>query len=699
MPSLFQSSPFFILPRMQRLYSPLVYLAVPLAAFLTFMLQPVAGKLLMPVFGGSAGTWITLSMFFQGALLGGYALSWYGLRRWRAELPGIIATLAVVAAVSFHLPLWSFSAKSEWLGVFLALTASLLPVVLFTTTLGLVLQGWLQPRLGSIPFHLYAFSNVGSVLALLAYPFLIEPYFGLSSQITALKILLWTLSALTLALCWLERKSAPVSSPEMETEDESLPHGTGGAWFVLSFATCALMLGAIPILGSEYGSNPLTWVVPLAIYLLSFSVTFSGWWPAAGNYVSMVLLCAGLFGFLQTVGIGPHFLSGWGKVWLLLVLISGCAGGQGFLYRLRPARNASFFYLIIALGGFSAGLFVSALAPLLFDRPVEFTGAAFFLLVFLVLQLLGKAEALPRYSLALLVLIPSLGSVFDQLIQEKNSATVHTAYYRNTYGTLIIRKYPAWLSLSNESTLHGEQLFDPKFRRTPTTYYTRGSAAGIVLNSLREKQKNLRVGAVGLGTGTLAAYGRRGDRFTFWDINPLAIKLAQGKFTYLKESEAKIDIVQADGRVGLAARPDKFDTIIVDAFAGDSVPPHLLTREAVSTYLSHLDHGILVVHISCRNFDLFPVVAGSAHLPGWNCLFIGSNPHDSAKVLTLANDTSYAVVYPGDREDEVMQWFDSFSDPEYSLTIDRAADDDLIYWTDDRSAIMDVLPWRKLIGR
>jgi hypothetical protein len=275
---------------------------------------------------------------------------------------------------------------------------------------------------------------------------------------------------------------------------------------------------------------------------------------------------------------------------------------------------------------------------------------------------------------------------------------VHTAYYRNTYGTLIIRQYPTWLSLSNESTLHGEQLNDPKFRRTPTTYYTRGSAAGIVLNALREKQKNLRVGAVGLGTGTLAAYGRRGDRFTFWDVNPLAIKLSQGNFTYLKNSEAKIDIVQADGRLGLAARPDKFDTIIIDAFAGDSVPPHLLTREAVSTYLSHLDHGILVVHISCRNFDLFPVVAGSAHLPGWNCLLINSNPHDSAKVLTLANNTSYAVVYPSDREDEVMQWFDSFrSDSEYSLTIDRAADDELIYWTDDRSAIMDVLPWRKFI--
>ena len=684
---------------MQRLFTLLAHIVVPLAAFLTFMLQPVAGKLLMPVYGGSSGIWLTLSMFFQGALLAGYALAWRGLEKHRAALPRIVAILAVLAPLSLHLPPWTFPALPEWPGVLATLTVSLLPTVLLTTASGIILQGWIQHRQGRVSFYLYAISNVGSTLALLAYPFVIEPRIGLSLQISILKTLLWILAATILVLCWLEKDARKNASGTIAFEPDELPKDVIGAWFLLSFATCTLMLGAIPILGAEYGSIPLTWILPLGLYLVSFSLTFSGWWRPAFNYVAMVALSAALFGFMQTKGIGPSLLSDWAQLWLAVILLAGCLGGQGFLYQLRPEKRASFFYLVIAAGGLAAGIFVSAIAPLLFNRSVEFTGAAFFLLIFLALQLLGRTEAIARYSLALLILTPSAWFGFHQLIGERVSET-RTTFLRNTYGTLVLQRLANRLSLSNESTLHGQQVLDKKSRRLPTTYYTRGSAVGIVLSALRNQQQSLRLGSVGLGTGTLAAYGRKNDHFVFWDINPLAITLAREKFYFLRDCPAKVEIHQGDGRLGLAASRDLFDVIVLDAFSGDSIPAHLITREAIASYLARLDHGILLAHISNRHVDLFPVVAGGARYAGWNCLYVNSTPHDSAKLSLLATGTSYAVIYPPDRDAEVMRWFDAIKEnPDFDFIVDRAPNEQVIAWTDDRSAIMDLLTWDKIFRR
>jgi len=684
---------------MARLFTFLAHLVVPLAAFLTFMLQPVAGKLLMPVYGGSAGTWLTLSMFFQGALLAGYALAWRGLEKHRRALPRIVAVLAILAPLSLRLPPWTFPGLPEWPGVLAALTVSLLPTVLLTTASGLILQGWIQERKGRVPFYLYAISNVGSTLALLAYPFVIEPRIGLSLQIFILKILLWILAAAMLVLCWLEKDVGANAPAVIDSEPENLPKGVSSVWFLLSFATCTLMLGAIAILGAEYGSNPLTWLLPLGLYLVSFSLTFSGWWRPAFNYVATVALSAALFGYMQIVGIGPSFLSDWARLWLAIILLAGCLGGQGLLYQLRPEKSASFFYLVIAAGGLGGGIFVSAIAPHLFNRTVEFTGAAFFLLTFLALQLLGRNETIARYSLVLLILTPSSWFVCRQLIDERDGEAQIT-FVRNTYGALMLKNYANQLSLSNESTLHGEQLLDKKNRRVPTTYYTRGSAAGVVLNALRKQQPSLRLGAIGLGTGTLAAYGQKDDHLVFWDINPLAIKLAREKFYFLRDCPAKVDVYQCDGRLGLAASRDLFDVIVIDAFAGDSIPAHLITREAIASYLARLDHGILLVHISNRYLDLFPVVASGARHAGWKCLYFNSTPHESVQLALLATSTSYAVIYPPNRDAEVMGWFDAIkTDPDYDFIVDRAPNEEVIEWTDDRSAIVDLLTWEKLLHR
>lgn len=685
---------------MQRLSSLLAHIIVPLAAFLTFMLQPVAGKLLMPVYGGSSGTWLTLSMFFQGALLAGYALAWRGLEKHRSLLPKLLAGLAVFAALSLKLPLWTFPSLPEWPGVLAALFLSLFPAVLLTTATGLIIQGWIHQRRGIVPFYLYSISNVGSTLALLAYPFAIEPHIGLSRQIVVLKILFWILAAGVLALCWLnKRTSASAATNPAETEPESLPQGTVTAWLLLSFATCTLMLGAIPILGAEFGSNPLTWIVPLGLYLVSFSIAFSGWWRPAFNYVALVALSGALFGFMQMKGISPASLNDWAKLWLLIVLLAGCLGGQGYLYRLRPEKRASFFYLVIAAGGLAAGIFVSGIAPLLLNRNLEFTAAAFFLLTFLSLQLLGHAEAIARYSLVLLVLIPPAWFGYRQYKIER-AGEIQPTFFRNTYGTLLLEQIGKQLWLSNETTLHGVQVLDKKSRRVPTSYYTRGSAVGAVLDALQKQRPSLRLGTIGLGSGTIAVYGRKEDQLVFWDINPLAIQIARERFYYLRDCPAKIEIHRKDGRLGLAAYPGLFDVIVLDAFAGDSVPAHLVTREAIASYLAKLDHGILLAHISSRQLDIFPVIASGARHAGWSCLYINSTPHKNVEQSLLAMNTSYAVVYPPDRDAEIMRWFETIQkDPDFDLIIDRAPKERPVEWTDDRSAIMDVLTWDNLLHR
>ncbi|MFT3869901.1 MAG: fused MFS/spermidine synthase [Nibricoccus sp.] len=685
---------------MQRLFTLLAHVVVPLAAFLTFMLQPIAGKLLLPVYGGSAGTWLTLSMFFQGVLLAGYALAWRGLEKHRDILPKFIAILAVLAPLSLRLPLWAFPGLPEWPGVLASLTLSLLPTVLLTTASGLVLQGWLQQRSGRPPFYLYAISNVGSILALLAYPFAIETHIGLVRQIFILKCLLWILCAALLVLSglqWSTTKDAPSSLPD--TEPEELPQGAVVAWFILSFFTCTLMLGAIPILSAEYGSNPLTWLVPLGFYLLSFSFTFSGWWRPAFNYIALVALSFALFGFMQAKGISATSLKQWAKLWLMVVLFFGCLGGQGYLYQLRPARRAFFFYLVIAAGGLAAGIFVSGIAPLLLNRNLEFTAAAFFLLTFLALQLLGKKEAIARASLVLMVVVPSAWFVYTQLKIER-AGEIRPMFFRNTYGTLLLEQIGRQLWLSNETTLHGVQVLDKKSRRVPTSYYTRGSAVGGVLNALQKTQPSLRVASIGLGSGTLAVYGRKDDLFAFWDINPLAIRIAREYFYYLRDCPAKIEIHQRDGRLGLSAYPGRFDVIVLDAFAGDSVPAHLITREAIAGYIARLDHGILLAHISSRTFDLYPVIAAGARQAGWNCMYVNSTPHKSVEQSLLAMNTSYAVIFPPDREAEVTQWFDALGkDPDFDLLVDQSLDGYKVEWTDDRSAIMDLLTLNNLLRR
>lgn len=681
---------------MQWLFRILVYLVVPTAAFLTFLLQPIIGKQLMPRYGGTAGTWMTISLFFQTALLGGYALASWLLRQSRARAHAILIALAVLAPLTAKLPPWNFSVLSEWPAILVGLTLSLLPTLLLTTSIGIVLQGWIRQRDGRVPYSLYGISNLGSLLALLAYPFIIEPTIGLGMQVHYVRILLGVLAVGTLGLVLLEKRRTTDATELAPAEGaEVIPVSRVLLWIAIAFSTCTLMMGGVRILSAEIGSNPLAWLLPLGMYLLSFTLTFSGWWRPWITLLTLAALGLSFFGYMSTKGIADTTLTYWPRVWLVGVIASGTLVGHGFLYQLRPTHRFSFFYIIIAVAGVLAGLFASVGAPLIFNRNFEFAGAAFLLAVIVGLGLVARHGWFERLAFILMALGPAAWYGVDKLVDEHQLRVTKIKYLRNYYSTIILIDTPAYISASNETTLHGAQLHDPKLKDTPTTYYTRGSGGGMVIGAMQQKFPAINLGVIGLGTGTLATYGRHSDKLVFWDINPLAVQVARNNFTFLKDCEAQVDVRLMDGRIGVRTAKEKFDVLVVDAFSGDYIPLHLLTREALQEYIAAMrEGGIVLFHVSNRYIDLLPVIATNARRLGLSVRNISATPNELASKNEQAAKTKYVLVYQKDRDKDVDDWImEQMKRSDYDYQIVFPEESNEVDWTDDKHAIYDVL-WR-----
>jgi len=683
---------------MQWLFRILVYLVVPTAAFLTFLLQPIVGKELMPRYGGTAGTWMTISLFFQAALLGGYALASWLLRQTRPRALGVLLGLAILSPITAKLPPWDFHLLAEWPAILVGLTLSLLPTLLLTTSIGIVLQGWIRERDGRVPYSLYGISNLGSLLALLAYPFAIEPFFGLSLQVHYVRILLGILVAGAVGLVLMEKKrggegAGPAVMPAVEVEE--IPVRRVLLWILIAFSTCTLMLGAVRILSAEIGSNPLAWLLPLGMYLLSFTLTFSGWWRPWVTLLTLSAFGLALFGYMSTKGISDTVLNHWPRVWLASVIAAGTLSGHGFLYQLRPARRFSFFYLMVAVAGVMAGLFASVGAPLVFHRNFEFPLAAFCIAITVGLGLVSRRGWFERLAFILMAFGPAAWFAADKLIDEHQLRVTKMKYLRNYYSTIVVVDTPAYISANNETTLHGVQLHDPKLKDTPTTYYTRGGGGGMVIGAMQQKFPSINLGVIGLGTGTLATYGRRADKVIFWDINPLALQVARNDFTFLKDAEGTVDVRLMDGRIGVRTAKEKFDVLVVDAFSGDYVPLHLLTREAMQEYMNAMrEEGVVLFHISNRYIDLLPVIASSARHLGLSVRNLTATPNELASKAEQAAKTKYVLVYRKSQDKDVDAWIMEQmkrSDYDYQVVFPEEATE--VDWTDDRHAIADLL-WK-----
>ncbi|MBI4913630.1 MAG: fused MFS/spermidine synthase [Acidobacteria bacterium] len=614
-----------------------------LSAFLLFQVQPLVGKMVLPWFGGSAGVWTTCLLFFQLSLLLGYAYSHFLVIRlpaaWQGRLHGSLLLLACLALpVRLHpafKPLDPGAPVARLLGL-LALTVGL-PYFLLSTT-GPLVQAWVARR-GRVPYRLFALSNLASLLALLSYPVLVEPFLSLRTQAWA-----WSAGFVVFALLafLLARASGRGAEPPVETELQDPAPGTGRKllWVLLAALPSLLLMAVTSHLSTNVAPIPFLWVLPLSLYLLSFILCFdSDRWYHRGVFLPLLALALpGLAALTH-----PDLLHSAVR-WQVLAFSAGlfvvCMAAHGELARLRPApARLTGFYLSLSLGGGLGGAFVALAAPRLFHSNLELPlGLA--LAAALVFVTLARDPAglppWPRRGLLLFwaLLFGGLGAfAFKTDLQDARNSV---ARGRNFYGTLSVydRDGGTWRTLSHGTITHGGQFLDPAKARKPATYYGPDSGIGLAIRSLPEGPR--RLGVVGLGAGSLAAWGRKGDLLRFYEINPMVEPFARRHFTYLGTCEARTEVALGDARLCLEREsPQDFDLLAVDAFSSDAIPVHLLTREAFATYLRSLaPGGVLAVHISNKYIALSPVVRAAAIHFGLRAIEVQNEGDDDEGIYT-----------------------------------------------------------------
>ena len=675
----------------------LVLVIVPLAAFLAFSIQPLMGKRLLPIYGGTSGTWLGCMVFFQLALLLGYA--WAAWLVQKSATFQMLATsgLACVAAVTFHLPSDQVDAVASIGRVVWQLSLSSLPAMVLLFSASPLLHGWVRRRGGEVPYYLYAISNAGSLVALLVYPFFVETKLGLTDQAFYWHGFLIVVASLLATAGYLFRQATPNrSATPTPAATEPLPATTVGAWLWLSALTCIGLLGATYHLAAEIGSGPLAWVGPFGVYLLSFMVVFAGRWVRWMTLATIVWLAISLTGFMLVKGFTARTVNYTSAWWLLSLTASGSFLGNALLHSLRPAQRFERFYLVLAAGGVLGGVLSATVIPYLLSQPVEFALASVALLTTGMLWLNGTRAPGVAGVTAVVLLVPVLGLGLYQSAHEA-LGDGKLRHERDLYGHIMVKTDRRSVVLSSDTTTHGTQITtDLASRRRPTLYYTESSGIGCVLEKLKAARPSLSVGVVGLGAGTLAAYARKEDTFKFWDIDPKALRVARENFSYIAESAGKIELIQRDGRKALEESKQDFDVIVLDAFTGDGVPPHLLTREALAVYFARLAarDGLLVVHGSTRYSKLFPVIEATARTLGKSSLMIDTEILASTETRDWdPTRTEYIVCGNLETMRGLPAWFPLEEDPKRikrTLTVVNAP---LIrrefIWTDDRSAAID----------
>ena len=688
-------------PLMIRALPNLIITAVPLAAFLAFAIQPLMGKQLLPIYGGTSATWLGTMLYFQLALLLGYAWAAWLVRQRTLIQVSATVVLALLAVLTFHLPSGQIDTTPSIMTVVWRLAVSTLPAMALLFSTSPLMHGWLRQRGQEVPYYLYAISNAGSLAAVLLYPFVIEPSLRAPEQTFYWHGLLAIVAGL-LALAGyiiLRTSAEAVDQPAPDGPAEALAPGLVTAWIGLSALTCIGMLGATFHLASEIGSNPIAWVGPFGVYLLSFTVTFSERWRRWMTMTTIVWLAVSLAGFMVTKGFTSATVNAWTAWWLLSLTASGSFLGNALLHSLRPARRFEMYYLLLAAGGALGGLLSIAVIPHLFARPVEFIIASVALLTTGMLWLTGRRESSIAVVTAGVLLAPVIGLGLQQAGLE-TATGARVSHIRDLYGHVMITvnsQNPQSVVLSSDTTTHGSQLTaDAAARRRPTLYYTESTGVGRVLERLQAERPAMRVGVIGLGAGILSAYARKGDTYDFWDIDPKVFRIAREYFTFVTESAGQINLVQRDGRQALAESRSDYDVLVLDAFTGDGVPSHLLTREALTLYQRRLAarDGLLLVNASTRYSRLFPVVEATARSLGHSTLDVITDISGSTNDRDWdPTHTEYLIVCRPERLKDISGWFAEEEDKgrvKHKVeTVQAPLINTQLIWSDDRNAALD----------
>lgn len=665
--------------------------AVFLASFLLFLVEPIVAKQLLPVFGGSAAVWITCLVFFQTALLVAYLYAHWLARSSKWAVHFSLLMLAAVAALA-----WSArtvdsanAARHPVTAIFAALGMSIgLPFLMLGATSPL-LQVWLaRIETGGIAYRLFALSNLASLLALALYPTVIEPHFTLREQRVG-----WccgfALFVIVAELLTWKTRSATSTPSELKIEDESAlpaaPLRHKLLWVLLPMGAAMQLSAVTSYLTQNIAAIPLLWILPLAAYLISLIVAFQfpRLLPRGILMRFLVVMLAGLSYMLAHVDVSVPLSIG--LTFFLVEVLIACLFCHTEAYTLRPQRasESTLFYLLFAAGGALGSFLIGIVSPLIFSFNYDIA-ITFLFTALLALAVTWQTRWMQRLlwstvSVSLLALVVML----------------HIAYQRDTplavrnfYGGLRVRQslsvFPGATlrTLTNGSIQHGTQIFSPELSRTPTTYYAEDSGVGLALRfCCQGRTRN--IGVVGLGVGTIAAYGKAGDRIEFYEINPAVAPIAQHLFTYMHDSGAQITIVDGDARSSLAQEPPQnLDVLVVDAFSGDAIPLHLLTTQAVDLYKHHLaPGGILAFHISNQHVDLEPEIALLGKAAGMEVRRVSSieNPARGEFTATWMLMTENAGF---------------FAQPDVVAYVRQPSQDARVrLWRDDYSSLLPLLRW------
>lgn len=660
-----------------------------LSSFLLFLVQPLIARLILPWFGGTAAVWTTCMLFFQCILLAGYAYAHATSAKLGPRGQAILHTILLAAAAAtlpiLPDPSWKPEGGGEPISrILLLLTATVgLPYLLISSTSPLVQAWFSRARPGANPYRLFAVSNFASLLALVGYPLFVEPNLTNGQQVYGWSWMFAGFAVLCSALAWTAAKAQPgaLANASAVVADAPAPRGREIAlWLALSATGSVILLAVTNHITQNIAAIPLLWLAPLTLYLLTFILCFEGqglyrqawWWPvvlaAVGAMAWLLVEPDHQFDLYVQLGV---FLTG---------LFIACMFCHGELYRLRPAnRHLTAFYLWVSVGGALGGLFVAVVAPLAFKAYYELgIGlAACALLAAIVYRSLNRIAL----GASLVLLLGTTGAVTYDAIKFQDYARLTV---RNFYGVLRVKEYGTegeedhLRRLLHGTIMHGEQYMNGSKRQELTSYYQVTSGIGKAIAS-KQAGGPIRVGVVGLGTGTLAGYGRKGDFYKFYDINPAVVTIARSDFKYLGDSEAKIEVALGDARLTLERdAPEKFDVLAVDAFSSDSIPVHLITREALAVYLRHMKPGgIIAFHVSNRFLNLGPVVGQLAKVSGAHAV----NVYEKGEEDRTQSDWVLVSLDRKALEDKVIK---DVSEPVEERPLWRL-------WTDDYNNLVQIL--------
>ena len=726
-----------------RFARPLFVLTILAGSFLLFLVQPMVARMALPRLGGAPAVWNSAMLVYQALLLGGYAYAhWLGRLTPRAQGMTHLGILLVAALwLPIGLTAMRLSPTAQpaiWVPYLLVLSIG--PLFFAVSAQAPLLQRWFSlTRADDNPYALYAASNFGSFAGLIAYPLLVEPGMALYGQ-----RLLWSsgyiLVALLVALCaaTLPRTGPVAASPVAISPPPSRTRVAH--WVLLAFVPSGLMLATSTLITTDIVAMPLLWVLPLGLYLLSFTIAFATERMTADIQTRIAPIGLLLFGGLLVGGLsGIPFL---GAIMALALLFLVSVALHTALYRVRPDPDRlTGFYLAMSVGGALGGVFAALIAPLVFDWTYEYP---ILLLVagllmpreyligpirrlwegdarrgrlltygvtIIVVALVGAVLRFPAgvdgpgplqvyalivmigigliaigsrvaFSIALLGSLIAFGGYRSVYISMEHART------RSYFGIYTVRGNPTQRQLAHGTTVHGTQLLgSPEKERTPTTYYVPGSGIGQAMQALPTLYgAHARVGVVGLGAGTLACYAKPGQDWRFYEIDPAIVRIARdtGQFSFLSRCLPGGKIVLGDARLNLALEPTRsLDMLTLDAFSSDAVPMHLMTREAFASYGRVLTpQGLLLVHVSNRFLDLEPVVAGAAQNGGWHAvkLFYQPGPNDTP----AATKSLWIALSRDPRAIRVLRTYDGAWQPVRARPGFRP-------WTDDYSTILPLL--------